>query len=186
MRQRTKLISTFKIIAGYGFSNLGDGLAALYSWYQPSGAAIMATEPVLTPTMAASVERNCYSFAAQKAARAIGRRYDTALRPTGLSNWQFTLLMMLVREEPPTISALAQYLATDRTTITANLKPLDLVIVQGDAEDRRVRRVVLSDEGRTLLTEAYPLWQQTQEAVARQLGKADQNAFLAAATALLG
>ena len=186
MRQRTKLISTFKIIAGYGFSNLGDGLAALYSWYQPSGAAIMATEPVLTPTMAASVERNCYSFAAQKAARAIGRRYDTALRPTGLSNWQFTLLMMLVREEPPTISALAQYLATDRTTITANLKPLGLVIVQGDAEDRRVRRVVLSDEGRTLLTEAYPLWQQTQEAVARQLGKADQNAFLAAATALLG
>ncbi|CAO4177524.1 MarR family winged helix-turn-helix transcriptional regulator [Methylorubrum populi] len=149
----------------------------------------MATEPVLTPTMAASVERNCYSFAAQKAARAIGRRYDTALRPTGLSNWQFTLLMMLVREEPPTISALAQYLATDRTTITANLKPLErrgLVIVQGDAEDRRVRRVVLSDEGRTLLTEAYPLWQQTQEAVARQLGKADQNAFLAAATALLG
>lgn len=149
----------------------------------------MAIDSVLTPTMAASVERSCYSFAAQKAARAIGRRYDAALRPTGLSNWQFTLLMMLVREEPPTISALAQHLATDRTTITANLKPLErrgLVTVQGDAEDRRVRRVVLSDEGRTLLTEAYPLWQQTQEAVALQLGKVDQNAFRAAATALSG
>ncbi|MCY1643461.1 MarR family winged helix-turn-helix transcriptional regulator [Methylorubrum sp. SL192] len=147
----------------------------------------MARDPVLTPTMAASVERSCYSFAAQKAARAIGRRYDAALRPTGLSNWQFTLLMMLVREEPPTISALAQHLATDRTTITANLKPLErrgLVTVQGDAEDRRVRRVVLSEEGRTLLAEAYPLWQQAQATVARQLGKVDQDAFRAAVMAL--
>ncbi|AWN36346.1 MarR family winged helix-turn-helix transcriptional regulator [Methylobacterium radiodurans] len=149
----------------------------------------MSTDPALTATLAASVERSCYSFAAQKAARALGRRYDAALRPTGLSNWQFTLLMMLVREEPPTISALAQHLATDRTTITANLKPLErrgLVTVQGDAEDRRVRRVALSDAGRTLLTEAYPLWQQAQEAVTRQLGSVDQNAFRAAATALAG
>lgn len=147
----------------------------------------MARDPVLTPTMAASVEQSCLSFAAQKAARAIGRRYDASLRPTGLSNWQFTLLMMLVREEPPTISALAQHLATDRTTITANLKPLErrgLVNVQGDAEDRRVRRVVLSDEGRALLTEAYPLWQEAQEALARQLGKVDQDAFRAAVATL--
>ncbi|WP_353954885.1 MarR family transcriptional regulator [uncultured Methylobacterium sp.] len=161
----------------------------LYGWHEPSDVETMAIDTVLTPTIAASVERSCYSFAAQKAARAIGRKYDAALRPTGLSNWQFTLLMMLVREEPPTISALAQHLATDRTTITANLKPLErrgLVTVQGDAGDRRVRRVVLSDEGRTLLTEAYPLWQQTQEAVARQLGKVDQNAFRVAATALSG
>ncbi|MBB2965079.1 MarR family winged helix-turn-helix transcriptional regulator [Methylobacterium sp. R2-1] len=147
----------------------------------------MARDPVLTPTMAASVEQSCLSFTAQKAARAIGRRYDASLRPTGLSNWQFTLLMMLVREEPPTISALAQHLATDRTTITANLKPLErrgLVNVQGDAEDRRVRRVVLSDEGRALLTEAYPLWQEAQEALARQLGKVDQDAFRAAVATL--
>lgn len=147
----------------------------------------MATHPVLTPTMAASVERSCYSFAAQKAARAIGRRYDAALRPTGLSNWQFTLLMMLVREEPPTIGALAQQLATDRTTVTANLKPLErrgLLAVRGDGEDRRVRRVVLSDEGRRLLTDAYPLWQRAQAAIVRQLDPADREAFRAAAAAL--
>lgn len=147
----------------------------------------MTRDPTLTPTMAASVERTCLSFAAQKAARALGRRYDAALRPTGLSNWQFTLLMMLVREEPPTIGALAQYLGTDRTTVTANLKPLErrgLIGVQNDADDARVRRVVLSDEGRTLLAEAYPLWQQAQEAVAHQLGQVDQNVFRAAAAAL--
>ena len=81
----------------------------------------MAGHPVLTPKIAAWVEQACFSFAAQKAARAIGRRYDAALRPTGLSNWQFTLLMMLVRDEAPTIGVLAQALAMDRTTITANV-----------------------------------------------------------------
>lgn len=149
----------------------------------------MTRDPKLTPTMAASVEQMCLSFAAQKAARALGRRYDAALRPTGLSNWQFTLLMMLIREEPPTISALAQYLATDRTTVTANLKPLErrgLVSVQNDAQDARVRRVALSDEGRALLSEALPLWQQAQDSAARRLAEIDQDAFRAAAAALSG
>jgi DNA-binding MarR family transcriptional regulator len=147
----------------------------------------MARHPALTPTVAASVEQTCFSFAAQKAARAIGRKFDAALRSTGLSNWQFTLLMMLVRDEPPTVGTLAQHLATDRTTITANLKPLvrrGLVRIQGDAEDRRIRRVMLSDEGRTLLGEAYPLWQRAQDALGQQLGKIDQDAFRAAVNAL--
>ncbi|MGU3541802.1 MarR family winged helix-turn-helix transcriptional regulator [Methylobacterium sp. A52T] len=137
--------------------------------------------------MAASVERTCLSFAAQRAARTLGRRYDAALRPTGLSNWQFTLLMMLLREEPPTIGTLAQHLATDRTTITANIKPLErrgFVTVQSDASDARVRRVTLSEDGRELLSEAYPLWQRVQDDVARQLPDLDQEAFRAAAAAL--
>ncbi|WP_336492534.1 MarR family winged helix-turn-helix transcriptional regulator [Methylobacterium nigriterrae] len=147
----------------------------------------VAGTPVLTPAVAAAVEQACLSFAAQKAARAIGRRYDAALRLTGLSNWQFTLLMMLVRDEAPTISALAHDLATDRTTVTANLKPLErrgLLAIQADAEDRRVRRIVLTDEGRALLTEAYSLWEEAQAACAEQLGKVNQNAFRAAVTAL--
>ncbi|MCJ2029436.1 MarR family transcriptional regulator [Methylobacterium sp. J-043] len=147
----------------------------------------MAQRPLLTPTIAASVEQACLSFAAQKAARAVGRRYDAALRPTGLSNWQFTLLMMLVREEPPTISALAQFLATDRTTVTANLKPLErrgLLSILADVEDRRIRRVVLSDEGRALLDKAYPLWQGAQDATVKQLGRVDQDAFRVAVKAL--
>ncbi|WP_019905848.1 MarR family transcriptional regulator [Methylobacterium sp. 77] len=147
----------------------------------------MATPPVLTPIVAAAVEQACFSFAAQKAARAIGRRYDAALRPTGLSNWQFTLLMMLVRDAVPTVGALAHDMATDRTTITANLKPLErrgLLAIQTDADDRRIRRILLTDEGRAVLTEAYPLWEEAQAACAEQLGTVDQTNFRAAVTAL--
>lgn len=147
----------------------------------------MSRSRMLTPTVAASVERACLNLAAQKAARAIGRRYDAALRPTGLSNWQFTLLMMLVRDEALTISALAQHLATDRTTITANLKPLErrgLLGVETDADDRRVRRIVLTEAGSALLSEAYPLWEAAQAACAEQLGTLDLAGFRAAAGAL--
>lgn len=147
----------------------------------------MAGASVLTPSVAMTVEQACLSFAAQKIARAIGRQYDSALRPSGLSNWQFTLLVMLVRDEPPTISGLAHNLAMDRTTITANLKPLErrgLLAIQGDTEDRRIRRVVLTDEGHACLSQAYPLWEQAQVACAERLGEVDQTTFRAAASAL--
>lgn len=147
----------------------------------------MASGAEMTSTIAASVEQTCFSFAAQRAARAIGRRYDAALRPTGLSNWQFTLMMMLIRDEAPTIGTLAHNLAMDRTTVTANLKPLEnrgLLAIQPDAEDRRVRRVIPTDEGRALLSRAYPLWEKAQVACAGQLGKAGQKAFRSAVDTL--
>lgn len=147
----------------------------------------MAGTPVLTSALAATIEEACLCLSTQRAARTIGRRYDAALRSTGLSNWQFGLLMMLVRDEAPTISELAHDLATDRTTITANLKPLTrrgLLVVEADAEDRRARRILLTDEGRALLTEAIPLWEKAQAACTEQLSSVDQSAFRAAVAAL--
>ena len=53
---------------------------------------------------AAAMEAACIGLAAQRLARAVGRRYDAAYRPVGLSGWQFTLLMATCRSLPPTIS----------------------------------------------------------------------------------
>ncbi len=56
-------------------------------------------------------------------------------------------------------------LAMDRTTVTANLKPLErrgLVEVQTDDHDRRSRRLKLTAAGRRLLAEAMPIWEKTQ------------------------
>src|SRR5689334_11458821 len=70
------------------------------------------------------VRDTCLCLHLQRAARAIARRFDEALRPAGLTNGQFSLLMSLNRPEPPTISSVAHLLAMDRTTLTAALKPL--------------------------------------------------------------
>jgi len=111
------------------------------------------------------VRDNCLCLHVQRAGRALARRYDEALRPANLTNGQFSLLMSLNRPEPPNMGAVAELLALDRTTLTANLKPLErrgLVKVVQDRSDKRARRMVLTPAGRASLIAALPLWKEAQ------------------------
>lgn len=113
------------------------------------------------------VRDSCLCLHVQRAARALARRYDDALRPLGLTSGQFSLMMSLNRPQPPRIGEVSALLAMDRTTLTANLKPLErrgLVRVSIDEADRRSRRLSLTPDGRRLLAAAYPLWKRAQAA----------------------
>lgn len=110
----------------------------------------------------------CLCLHTQRAARALGRRFDDALRPVGLTNGQFSLLMSLNRPEPPAMGPVADLLAMDRTTLTAALKPLQrrgLLTITAHSQDRREKRLALTAEGRTLLARAMPVWEQTHRAI---------------------
>ncbi|GGF00944.1 MarR family transcriptional regulator [Stappia taiwanensis] len=110
------------------------------------------------------VRDHCLCLHAQRAARALARRFDEALRPVGLTNGQFSLLMALNRPEPPSIGPLARFLAMDRTTLTAALKPLErkgLVTAATDPKDRRSRLLRLTEKGHAALLAAMPVWRQT-------------------------
>lgn len=114
------------------------------------------------------VRDNCLCLHVQRAARALARRFDDALRPYGLTNGQFSLLMSLNRPEPPPMGPVASLLAMDRTTLTAALKPLErrgLVRVSPDPSDRRSRILILTERGRELLAGALPVWKSTHEAL---------------------
>jgi len=118
------------------------------------------------------VRDTCLCLHLQRAARVVARRFDDALRPLELTQGQFSLLMSLNRPQPPSISSVAELLAMDRTTLTANLKPLErrgLVTVTIDETDRRSRRLALTAEGRALLIAAVPIWKRTHAALERQL-----------------
>ena len=122
------------------------------------------------------VRDRCLCLHLQRAARAIGRRFDEALKPVGLTNGQFSLLMSLNRPEPPGIGEVAHMLAMDRTTLTANLKPLErrgLLKVTLGTKDKRSRRLTLTDEGRNLLIEAVPIWQSTHNSIDRLVRSGD-------------
>lgn len=111
------------------------------------------------------VRDTCLCLHLQRAARAAARRFDEALRPVGLTNGQFSLLMSLNRPQPPLMRDVASLLAMDRTTLTAMLKPLarrGLLEVAEDKTDRRGRRLTLLPEGHALLQRAMPLWSQTE------------------------
>src|SRR3981189_3416838 len=86
------------------------------------------------------VRDTCLCLHVQRAARALARRFADLLRPLGLTNGQFSLLMSLNRPEPPKIGSVAALLAMDRTTLTANLKRFErrcLGKVKVDAADRK-------------------------------------------------
>ena len=123
------------------------------------------------------VRDTCLCLHAQRAARALARRFDNAFRPLGLTNGQFSLMMALNRPEPPTLGQVAQVLAMDRTTLTAALKPLErrgLVVSRKDADDARARRLSLSDDGAALLARAWPIWQEEHAAISWDLADADR------------
>src|SRR3954447_149970 len=122
------------------------------------------------------VRDTCLCLHIQRAARALARRFDEALRPLGLTNGQFSLMMSLNRPEPPRIGSVAALLAMDRTTLTAALKPLErrgLVEVRVDAADRRSRLLTLTPAGLALLSSAVPLWERTHAEVEGLLEDAD-------------
>ena len=125
-----------------------------------------ATKPTFETTL--EVRDACLCLHVQRAARALARRFDEALRPMGLTNGQFSLMMSLNRPEPPDMGAVASLLGVDRTTLTAALKPLQrrgLVKTRVGAADRRSRVMTLTPKGLMLLGSAVPVWRKTHAAV---------------------
>ena len=122
------------------------------------------------------VRDHCLCLHAQRAARALARRFDEALRPLGLTNGQFSLMMSLNRPEPPAMGAVASLLAMDRTTLTAALKPLErrrLVATAPNRDDKRSRLLSLTAEGQALLAKAVPVWKRTHATVDQMLSAHD-------------
>lgn len=138
----------------------------------------MSTEATVPFETTLRVRDCCLCLHVQRAARALARRFDEALRPLGLTNGQFSLMMSLNRPEPPAMASVAALLAMDRTTLTAALKPLErrgLVRVTPDRLDRRSRRLSLTAQGKALLAAAVPVWEKTHGEVESQLGSGGAN-----------
>jgi DNA-binding MarR family transcriptional regulator len=114
------------------------------------------------------VRDSCLCLHAQRAARVLARRFDQALKPVGLTNQQFSLLMSLNRPEPPPMAAVAALLGMDRTSLTAALKPLErrgLVRIRPAERDRRLRLLQLTADGSVLIAVALPIWERTHAEV---------------------
>ncbi|ADZ69665.1 MarR family winged helix-turn-helix transcriptional regulator [Polymorphum gilvum] len=128
----------------------------------------MSNAPLIPFPTTLQVRDTCLCLHAQRAARALARRFDTALQPFGLTNQQFSLMMALNRPEPPTMGQVARLLVLDRTTLTAALKPLarrGWVTVAANPDDRREKRLRLTGEGEAVLAAALPVWRALHEAL---------------------
>ena len=122
------------------------------------------------------VRDHCLCLHVQRAARALARRFDDALKPVGLTNQQFSLMMALNRPAPPPMGPVAELLGMDRTSLTAALKPLErrgLVETLTSPRDRRARLLRLTGTGEALLAEAVPIWERTHARIEAAISDGD-------------
>ena len=116
----------------------------------------------------------CLCALIRKAGRVLTRKYDAWLKPSGLKVTQFSMLANIAHRPGLTVSALAQHLLMDQTTVTRNLGVLEkhgYIQVESEPEDHRSKQVHLSPLGRAKLTQARPLWAQAQKEVEDILGR---------------
>lgn len=122
----------------------------------------------------------CNCQALRKAARRATALYDAAMAPFGLRISQYALLHRLCRTGGMSVQALAAELVLDRTTLGRNLRPLErdgLVASEPDPDDRRVRRLVVTEKGAALARAAAPAWREAQERFEAGFGAAESVAL---------
>ncbi|OJU46702.1 MAG: hypothetical protein BGN99_13630 [Alphaproteobacteria bacterium 65-37] len=114
----------------------------------------------------------CTCFRMRSAARRVTQIYSRHLAPTGLKISQFSLLGFVAARGPVTITELSELLATDRTTLTRNLRPLlsSGVIERAATSDKRRHELVATAAGRALFKRALPLWADAEQEVRTAMG----------------
>ena len=117
----------------------------------------------------------CTCFYLRSATRRITQVYDEGLKAAGISLNQYSLLSRLSRHGGLSVSAFAERMSMDRTTLTRNLVPLEAAgwIISGSPVGR-ARLLALTEAGEAKLREAYPLWQVAQARVNQMLGAGRQ------------
>jgi DNA-binding MarR family transcriptional regulator len=110
--------------------------------------------------------RQCVCTAARRHSRELTRRFEKAMRGSGVHVTQFTLLATLVQTGPIPTTRLADFQGLERTTLTRNLA---LLVRHGfvridEGDDRRVRKVAITPAGEQAARRAYPFWKKAQGA----------------------
>lgn len=127
---------------------------------------VMSKSPTSSPV------RGCTCYRLRQLTRRVTAHYDAYLSQAGLRTTQYSLLSMLVKPEPLTLTELAARLEMDRTTLTRNLRPLEdagwVQVTEG--KDARSRSVRLTESGRHTWEQAKPYWRAAQDSLNATLG----------------
>jgi DNA-binding MarR family transcriptional regulator len=127
--------------------------------------------PESTDIPADEVMQTCAANHTRMAARTITRAYDQALQPCGLKVTQFTILVALTKTAFDSISAMADRLALERSSLSRNLTRLEKQDLVRLTKRGRSQTIEITDTGREKLEEAYPLWRAAQDKVEAAIGE---------------
>jgi DNA-binding MarR family transcriptional regulator len=114
----------------------------------------------------------CICIAIRKASRKLTAFYDDALAPTGVNIAQFSLLRKLRRHGELSLTALAELVELDRSTLGRNLRVLEKqgLVELKPGKDQREQLAALTSSGRMTLSAGDPLWDRAQADIASKVG----------------
>jgi DNA-binding MarR family transcriptional regulator len=114
----------------------------------------------------------CGSFNFRRTARAVTRLYDQAFERFGIRSTQFTILVGIAKTQPTSISALAELLVIDRTTMTRSLRLLkkEGLLKVSERLAKRQRFITLTGKGERMLAATLPAWRVAHERFVQTLG----------------
>jgi DNA-binding MarR family transcriptional regulator len=126
--------------------------------------------------------QGCVGSRVDQLHRQVSRRYEQALRPTGLSLPQLEILSALMSwGEPARPADVADALSIERSTMSRNLALMEqrgLVTAKTTSPTGRLMTVTISAAGIHALASARTAWRSAQSSVLATLGK-DTPAILA-------
>lgn len=111
----------------------------------------------------------CMVSNSRMAARAITRRYDSYVRPYGVTATQLSLMGAIRMLPGSTVSELADKRGFERTTLTRNLDKLEQMSLVTSTTRGRGRLPALTARGDDLLEHLLPLWRKAQEDLRAEL-----------------
>lgn len=113
----------------------------------------------------------CYALQARKTANVVARAYNAVIAGEGLEVSQFSTLCAIALDNSHSVSALAEGLGVDRSTLVRNLARLEaLGLITRREQGRRVRHG-LEPAGRAVLERALPRWSQVQDGIEQALAR---------------
>lgn len=114
----------------------------------------------------------CTGARLRRLTRRVTAFYEHHLRDSGLKLSQYSLLAQL-SEDPQSLSALADRMEIDRTTLTRSLQPLleQRLVGESSGADARQRLFVLTMSGTRVRAGARKQWRQAQLALEQHLGR---------------
>ncbi len=119
----------------------------------------------------------CYCTNLRRTAQTLSDYYDEALRETQLNVSQYCLMINLSRMGKANITWWAKKVGLDRSTMVRNVKVLEnhgwVKVVEGNG-----KTFALSEEGKSVLDKAVPLWEKTQAKIEEKVGTKDAEAIL--------
>lgn len=115
----------------------------------------------------------CYCLAVRRNARYLSRLYDRHLSAANISISQFSILVIILGQPAISVSALANAMVMERTTLVRALKPLQSegYIISRAEGPRSALQLSLSATGQAKVSECQPYWQAAQEEYEAQIGR---------------